>query len=79
MLRDGHGEIGFEYDPRFSTTTLRCLLLGINNKDCEEGLVVATTEGRFIPVGSTLGEQGVMPGARLRLAAPSELDVCAQS
>ena len=79
MLREDYGEIGFEFDPRFSTTTLRCLLLGINNKDCEDGFAVATTDGRFIPVGSTLGEQGVMPGARMRLASPDELDLCAQS
>ena len=79
VLREGYGEIGFEHDPEFSTTTLRSLLLGLNNKDYEAGLVVATAEGRFIPVGSTLGKQGVMPGARLRLASPDELDLCAQS
>ena len=79
VLRDGHGEIGFDHDPHFSTSTLRCLLLGINNKEWDDGFVVTTSEGRFIPIGSTLSEQGVMPGARLRLQRPSELDLCAQS
>ena len=79
VRRDGHGEIGFDHDPHFSTSTLRCLLLGINNKEWDDGFVVTTSDGRFIPIGSTLGEQGVMPGARLRLQRPSELDLCAQS
>ena len=33
VLREGYSEIGFEHDPKFSTTTLRSLLLGLHNKD----------------------------------------------
>ena len=78
VLREGYGEIGFDFDPTFSTTTLRSVLLGINNHSWDDGFVVAC-EGRFVPIGSTLGEQGIAPGAQLRLVRPSELNLCPQS
>ena len=78
LMREGYGEIGFDHDPSFSTTTLRAYLLGINNKEWDDGYVVAY-EGRSIQIGSTLCEQSIAPGAHLRLVRPAELDPCAQS
>ena len=78
LLREGLGEIGIEFDPLFSTTTLRSYLLGINGYEWDDGFVVACGD-RYVPMGSTLGEQGVAPGARLRLVRPAEVSVCPQS
>ena len=78
VVRDGFGDIGFQFDSGFSTTTLRAILMGINNHSWDDGFVVAM-EGRCIPIGSTLGEQGIMPGARLRLVRPRDSNPCPPS
>ena len=66
LFREGLGDIGIEWSPRFSTTTLRAWLLGINGYGWDDGYVVACGD-KYVPTGSTVGEQGIAPGARLRL------------
>ena len=74
-----NAEIGVVYDPNWSTTELRERLLGINGCEQNDGAFVVTTiEGRLVPAGSTIGEQNVMPGARLRLARANDMKHCAQ-
>ena len=73
-----NAEIGVVYDPNWSTTELRERLLGINGCEQNDGAVVTTIEGRVVPAGSTIGEQNVMPGARLRLARANDMKHCAQ-
>ena len=75
LLKEGFGEIGFTFDPNLDTSTLRSCLLGINDRAWDEGFAVATYEGRCIPIGSTLREQRVEPGARLRLARLADVDL----
>ena len=79
VVIDNYGEIGFAHDPNFSTTELQRLLINLNHKKWNDGYVVTTLEGQFVPIGTTLGAQGVMPGARLRLTRSAELDPCVQS
>ena len=73
-----NAEIGVVYDPNWSTTELWERLLGINGCEQNDGAVVTTIEGRLVPAGSTIGEQNVMPGARLRLARANDMKHCAQ-
>jgi hypothetical protein len=77
LLREGFGDIGIAFDPMFSTTTLRSYLLGINDYDWDDGFVVACGDN-YVPMGSTLGEQSIAPGARLRLVRPVDVIKCQQ-
>ena len=80
LREDANAEIGFAYDPDWSTTELRDRLLRINGCEEDDDAVVTTIEGQLVRAGSTLREQHVMRGARLRLVrvGSSEND-CAQS
>ena len=80
LREDANAEIGVVYDPDWSTTELRDRLLRINGFEEDDDAVVTTVEGQLVRAGSTLGEQNVMPGARLKLVrvGSSEND-CAQS
>jgi hypothetical protein len=73
LHRGNHDDVGLPHDPDISTTMLRCLLLALNDQACDDTLEVVTMEGQVVPTNSTLGEQGVMPGARLQLAHPRDL------
>jgi hypothetical protein len=80
LRKDANAEIGFAYDPDWSTTELRDRLLRINGCEEDDDAVVTTIEGQLVRAGSTLSEQNVMPGTRLKLVrvGSSEND-CAQS
>ena len=79
VLKEGYGEIGFAHDPSHCTTALRRLLIDINGRDWDDDDAVTTMEGQHVAIDSTLGEQNVMPGARLRLSRPAGSDPCRQS
>ena len=79
LLREGLGDIGIEYNAQFSTTTLRAWLLGINGYEWDDGFVVESGNNGYVPIGSTIGEQGIAPGAQLRLVRPADVSVCPQS
>ena len=80
VISDKYGEFGFARDPLLCTTALRKLLIDLDEKDWADDYVVTTTEGDCVNTGSTLGEQHVMPGARLRLSRTADdSDSCKQS
>ncbi len=81
LLRgDANAEIGVLYDPSWSTTELWDRLLRINRCEEDDDSVVTTNEGQLVRPGSTLGEQGVKPGARLKLArVGTDVNDCARS
>ena len=80
LCETANAEIGIPYDPSWSTTELRNRLLRINGCEEDDGAVVSTIEGQLVRACSTLCEQHVMSGARLKLirVGPEEKD-CAQS
>ena len=79
VLKESYGEIGFTHDPSLCTTALRRLLIDINDRDWGDDYEVTTMEGQHVAIDSTLGEQNVMPGARLRLSRSADSDPCRQS
>ena len=74
LFREGLGDVGIEFDARFCTTTLRSWLLGINGYEWDDAYVVATGD-THVPMGSTLGEEGIAAGARLRLVRPALVNI----
>ena len=80
LREDANAEVGVIYDPDWSTTELGDRLLRIDGFEEDDDAVVTTVEGQLVRAGPTLGEQNVMPGARLKLArACSSENDCAQS
>ena len=72
LYREGLGDVGIEFDPAFCTTQLRSILLGINDRAWDDDYAVSCGD-HIVPVGSTLDEQHIAGGSRLRLVRSDDV------